>query len=152
MIDRRAFFVAGMWMALLPGRPMAAADPLSSGLDGETKARLLALAQQRGALSVIVGFTVPGLPGPDEELATSPGPADDAARQAAIKQVRERLLTDLGVQADDQGGLSGAGLQRIKLFTTIPFVAVTAEPEALARLMAHPLVSSMQVDDALPPR
>ena len=80
---------------------------------------------------MIVGLAVP----PGTELGTT----------------RSRLLEDLGVTAAGDGSLAGPGITNVKLFETIPFLALTAEPAALERLLNHPLVDSVQGDAAAPP-
>lgn len=101
------------------------------------QAMLLARARARGRLPVIVGLAVPAAGG------TEPGEAEIAKAQA-------RLLADLGV-ADTGSGFAGPGIGNVKLYAAIPFLALTAEPEALARLLRHPLVVSAQEDTAAPP-
>lgn len=110
-----------------------------------TKARLLELARSRGRLPVIVGLAVPMRS--EDEL----GPAESAAQQAAMARARAQLLKDLGIVAASDGSLSGPGITNVKLFETIPFLALTVEAGALERLLAHPLVESVQEDAAVPP-
>ena len=110
-----------------------------------TKTRLVESARIRGRLPVIVGFAVPIRP--EAELR----PAESAAQQAAMTRARARLLRDLDVVAASDGSLSGPGITNVKLYETIPYLALTAEPEALQRLLAHPLVESVQEDAEMPP-
>jgi len=166
MPDRRIrllFAAAGVVAtALLPPWPegaaaegMTADGAAASGtamLDEDAKARLLAQATARGELPVIVGFVVADLP-VDEEGADvrPPDPTEAEQRRTAIARVRARLLAELGVRADRRGVLSGPGVHTVKVYETIPFLALTVEPEPLARLLANPLVSSVQPDAAVPP-
>ena len=110
-----------------------------------TKARLLELARSRGRLPVIVGLAVPMRS--EDEL----GPAESKAQQAAMARARAQLLKDLGIIAASDGSLSGPGITNVKLFETISFLALTVEAGALERLLAHPLVESVQEDAAVPP-
>lgn len=120
-------------------------------LDEEHKARLMALARARGELSVIVGFAVPGVQSDGPDASAPPDSAQEQHDQAAIARTRTKLLTDLGVHTDRQGVSSGPGIHGVKLFETIPFVALTVTPQALERVLANPLVESVQSDTAVPP-
>jgi hypothetical protein len=143
-IDRRSLLVlAGS--VVLPWLRLGHTSELDmASVPESTKARLLELARIRGRLPVIVGLAVPLR---SEEL----GPAEFAEQEAAMARVRARLLNDLGIVAASDGSLSGPGITNVKLFETIPFVALTAEPESLERLLAHPLVESVEEDVAVPP-
>lgn len=120
-------------------------------LDDEKKAHLTALVRSRGELAVIVGFAVPGVRSDAGDAGTPPDPEQERQDQGAIARVRTQLLTDLGVRPDRHGGLSGPGIHGVKLFEMIPFVALTADPQALERVLTNPLVESVQPDTAVPP-
>lgn len=106
-----------------------------TSMPAAAQAELLDRARERGRLAVIVGLAGP-----------------DATRsETAMIQVRDRLLRDLDVAAAADGSLAGPGITNVKLFRAIPFLALTVEPDALARLLAHPLVASVQEDAAVPP-
>jgi hypothetical protein len=97
----------------------------------DIRATLLAKARARGRLPVLIGLT-----------GASPG---------AVEAARARLLADLGVTAGPDGSLAGPGISNVKLFETIPYLALTAEPAALERLLAHPSVASVQEDATAAP-
>jgi hypothetical protein len=145
MIDRRSLLVLAGSAAVSWPRLGYAAEVDMVAVPESTKARLLELARMRGRLPVIVGLAVPFRS--EDEV----GPAETAAREAAMTRARARLLKDLGVVAARDGSLSGPGIINVKLFETIPFLALTAEPEALERLLAHPLVDSVQEDATVAP-
>jgi hypothetical protein len=111
-----------------------------AGIPEQQQVMLLQRARALGRLPVIVGLAVPpegGEPGPDEE--------------AAIARAQARLLQDLGVAAGPDGSLAGPGITNVKPFATIPYLALTAEPGALAKVLRHPLVASAQEDATLAP-
>jgi hypothetical protein len=112
----------------------------SSSVPEAAQARLLARARARGHLPVIVSLVV-ALPAGRHE----PTSAEIAAAQA-------RLLADLGVAAAGDGGLVGPGVGNVKLFEGIPYLALTASPAALERLLGHPLVESVREDAAAAPQ
>lgn len=118
---------------LQPGHAPAAEATMRATSDA-TRTTLLRDAEERGRLPVIVGLVVPA-------------GADDRAVAAA----RARLMRDLEVVERNHGTLAGPGLTNVKLFETIPFLAVVAEPDALQRLLDHPLVASVQEDAAAAP-
>jgi hypothetical protein len=145
MIDRRSLLALAGSAALPWLRLGYAAELDMVAVPESAKARLLELARMRGRLPVIVGLAVPFRS--EDEV----GPAESASREAAIRRTRAQLLKDLGVVAARDGSLSGPGIGNVKLFETIPFLALTAEPEALERLLAHPLVDSVQEDATAAP-
>ncbi len=111
----------------------------------------MAQVRSRGELAVIIGFAVPGLRSDAGGASTPFDPEQEKRDQGAIARVRKQLLTDLGVHPDHRGGLSGPGIHGVKLFETIPFLALTADPQALERVLVNPLVESVQRDTAVPP-
>ena len=141
-INRRSLLVlAGS--ATLPWFRLSSASKLEmAAIPESTRTRLLELARIRGQLPVIVGFAVP---------LSQDEPVQSAAQQANMACARAQLLKDLGIVATSNGSLSGPGITNVKLFETIPFLALTAEPQALEHLLAHPLVESVQEDVAVPP-
>lgn len=116
-----------------PGHALAAEATMRATPDA-TRRALLSKAKDNARLPVIVGLVVPA-------------GADDRAVAAA----RARLMRDLEVVERNHGTLAGPGLTNVKLFETIPFLAVVAEPDALQRLLDHPLVASVQEDAAAAP-
>jgi hypothetical protein len=107
-----------------------------ANVSGPSAQRLVDLARHRGPLPLIVG------------LAIAEGSADD---EAAIKRAQQQLLADLGVAPGADGTLAGPGITGVKLYETIPFLALTADAEAIGRIMRNRLVASAQVDRAIPP-
>lgn len=131
-IERRAFLLASTMLLARPQRAGAEPEPR---LSEETRMRLLDRVRRRGRLPVVLGLKLP-------EVAT---------RQAAIAQAGEQLLADLRVRRQADGSLAGPGIANVKLFATLPFLALTATPEALEGLLRHPLVASAQEDRAAGP-
>ena len=147
-IGRRSFLLL-VGLAAMGGRARALAteermaDPIEpsssapgSPAPGSSYQRLLDLARRRGRVPVIVG------------LAVAAAEADD---EAAIARTQRQLLADLGVAAGADGSLAGPGITGVKLYETIPFIALTADADALRRLMRHRLVVSIVEDSAVPP-
>jgi hypothetical protein len=128
---RRALLFALAGVALARLRLSHAGGLEMAAVPDATRAALLARARALGRLPVIVGLAI----SPGSEL----GPA------------RARLLGDLGVAPLGDGSLAGPGVTNVKPFATIPFLALTVEPAALERLLAHPLVDSVQEDAAAAP-
>jgi hypothetical protein len=143
MIDRRSLFVLAGGAALPWFRLSYASKLEMACIPESTKTRLLELARMHGRLPVIVGLAVP--------LRSEDEPAQSAVQQASMARVRAQLLKDLSIVATSDGSLSGPGITNVKLFETIPFLALTVEPEALQHLLAHPLVESIQEDSPVPP-
>jgi hypothetical protein len=132
-------------VAALPQPRLSRAWELAmASIADDVSAALLERARARGRLAVIVGLAMPSREG------VAPGP-DEPAEEAAIATVRSRLLRDLGVVARADGTLGGPGVTNIKLFHAIPFLALTVEPEPLARLLQYPAVMSVQEDTTLAP-
>jgi hypothetical protein len=134
--------ISGYWALLAlaataclfqPGQILAAEATMSATPDA-TRTTLLSKAKDRGRLPVIVGLAVP-----------------EGADGRAVAAAQARLLRDLEVVERRDGTLAGPGLTSVKLFETIPFLAVVAEPYALQRLLDHPLVVSVQEDAAVAP-
>lgn len=142
-INRRSLLVLAGSATLPWFRPSSASKLEMAAIPESTRTRLLELARSRGQLPVIVGFAVP--------LRSEDEPVQSAAQQANMARARAQLLKDLSIVATSNGSLSGPGITNVKLFETIPFLALTAEPEALEHLLAHPLVESVQEDVAVPP-
>jgi hypothetical protein len=133
------FVLAGVAIGSRPRPNRVLAEALVMATIPESRRReLLERARQLGRLPVIVGLRLP------------PG-AEGPAEAEAIASVRSRLLQDLGVTQAADGGLAGSGITNVKLFGTIPFLALTAEPEALERLLQHSLVESVQEDTVAAP-
>ena len=112
------------WCAATPARAMSPA----------ARQALLDQARAQGELPVIVRLAVPS-PAPGE-------PPDEAAIAAATA----RLLAALGVAPSPDGSLAGPGIQNVKPFATIPYLALTADPAAIARLLAQPAVLTVEPD------
>ena len=98
--------------------------------------RLLDLARRRGRVPVIVGLAVPAASADDE---------------AAIARAQRQFLAELGVVAAADGSLAGPGITGVKLYEAIPFIALTADADALERVLRNRLVVSIQEDTAVPP-
>lgn len=97
-------------------------------------AALLARAsEQGGQLRVIVG------------LRTRPG------EEGGLGTRQRDVLADLGARRLPDGSYAGQGVQGVTLFTTVPFLAVTADDPTLRRVLADPRVVSVQEDQAFPP-
>jgi hypothetical protein len=143
IMDRRSLLVLAGSAALPWFRLSYAAKLEMACIPESTKMRLLELARIHGRLAVIIGLAVPSR-SEDE-------PARLAAQQESTARVRAQLLKDLSIVATNDGSLSGPGITNVKLFETIPFLALTAEPGALEHLLAHPLVESVQEDSTVPP-
>jgi hypothetical protein len=144
MTTRRTLLIlAGAAVMPLP-RLSRARELTMASIPDDVSAALLEQARTRGRLPVIVGLAVP----PPENAGPVP---DEAVEKAAIDMVRAQLLRDLGVVAGADGTLTGPGITNVKLFDAIPFLALTAEPEALARLLRHPAVTSVQEDATMAP-
>ena len=106
---------------------------------GEDTTRVLRdQARARGRLPVLVGL----------RLAQAGTRADPTAE---IAKVRTALFADLAIAPTANGALAGPGIDNVKAFASIPFVALTVDPAALDRLLGHPLVVSVAEDTAVPP-
>lgn len=141
-MERKRHAASGRWAVLAlagaaylfqPGHALAG-EATMKPTSGTTRTTLLREAEERGRLPVIVGLVVPA-------------GADDLVVAAA----RARLLRDLEIAERSDGTLAGPGLANVKLFETIPFLAVVAEPDAVRRLLDHPLVASVHEDAAAAP-
>ncbi|MFO1128265.1 MAG: hypothetical protein U1E66_07560 [Rhodospirillales bacterium] len=137
-MGRRSFLVLlALGAAVIRGGGRASAGEIAMArATGPASQRLIEVARERGRLPVLI------------ELAMT-GPAAD--EPAAIARAQHRLLTDLGVTAAADGTLAGPGITGVKLYETIPFIALTADADALERLMRSRLVVSVQEDSAVPP-
>ncbi|MFN8491542.1 MAG: S8 family serine peptidase [Caldilineaceae bacterium] len=96
---------------------------------------LLAKAQQ-GSVRVIVGMQLPATFQVEGELA---GEAAIAAQRSAIAQTRQTLLDSLASQK----------AMVYATYTSIPYVALTVDADALRALQKSPLVTSIQEDRLL---
>lgn len=94
-------------------------------------AALVERARQSGSVPVIVGF---GLP--DTQMGSD----------AAIAEARGALYLALGIAPGADGAVVGPGIERVRPYTTIPFVAMTVDAAALERIMAQPMVTSISED------
>ena len=122
---RRRFLLVPLAMVVLcKGRDLAAAPDPSTDL--------LNLARRRGAIPVIVGFKL--------------GPEPAAAGVCAVTAARAAFYRALGIEPAVDGTLAAPGITRVKAFTTIPFVAMTVDADALERLLGLPLVTSVEPD------
>lgn len=92
---------------------------------------LVERARRSGAVAVIVGFAPAG--------ATMPG-------EAAIADARGALYRALGVAPGVDGVLGGPGIERVKAYATIPFVAMMVDAVALERILSQPMVTSVEED------
>jgi hypothetical protein len=129
---RRALLFALAGGALVRLRPSHAGGLEMAAVPDPTRAALLARARALGRLPIIVGLAIP--------------------RGSELGAARARLLGDLGVTVTaGDGSLASPGVTNVKPLETIPFLALTVEPAALERLLAHPLVDSVQEDAAAPP-
>jgi hypothetical protein len=115
--------------------PGKAAETAVANVTDPSSQRLLDLARRRGRLPVIVGLAV----------------EDASGDEAATRRAQQQLLADLGVTAGSDGTLAGPGITGVKLYETIPFLALTADAEAIARIIRNRLVVSIQEDSAVPP-
>ena len=61
----------------------------------------------------------------------------------ALGASQQGLLADLGARRRADGSFAGQGVRGVALFSTIPFLAVTADTPALQRLLANPRVLSL---------
>lgn len=125
--------LAGAAYLFQPGRALVAEATMTPTSDS-TRTTLLRKVEERGRLPVIVGLDVPA------------GAAD-----RVVATARAQLMRDLEVVERSDGTLAGPGLTNVKLFETIPFLAGVAEPDALRRLLDHPLVASVHEDTAAAP-
>lgn len=94
-------------------------------------AALVERARRSGSVPVIVGFGLPG---------TRMG------SEAAIAEARGALYLALGIAPGADGALVGPGIERVRPYATIPFVAMTVDAAALERIMAQPMVISISED------
>lgn len=142
VVPRRSLLLvlAGV-VATAPPRPSLALELVLASVPEAMKAALLERARARGYLPVIVGLAVTPTLGGSE-----PTPAEASAHERAVAAARARLLADLGVVVAGGGSLAGPGISNVKLFEAIPFLALTASPAALERLLGHPLVGSVRED------
>lgn len=124
-LARRRFLLVPLAIAVLGGgRDLAAApDPMTD---------LLELARQRGAVPIIVGFEL--------------GPDPLTAGEGAVAAARAAFYRALGIEPMADGTLAAAGITHVKPFTTIPFVAMTVDADALERLLKLPMVTSIEPD------
>lgn len=138
-IGRRSFLaLMALALAAIGGqRHGHGAEKTMANVADASSQRLLDLARRRGRLPVIVGLAAAGASADDEE--------------AAIARTQRQLLADLGVVAAADGSLAGPGITGVKLYETIPFLALTVDADALARLIRNPLVVSIREDSAVPP-
>ncbi|MFO1154653.1 MAG: hypothetical protein U1E42_13470 [Rhodospirillales bacterium] len=139
-IARRFFLIFGL-MAIGSLDAGQAAEPASkpgtNAINPSSQSqRLLDLARQRGRLPIIV------------ELAVTGAAADD---EAAIRRAQQHLLADLGVTTGADGNLTGPGVSGVKLYETMPFLALTADAQAIDHLIRNQLVVRIQEDSPVPP-
>jgi hypothetical protein len=132
----------GARRGLLLGALMSTAMPWRRAWAGDTgmatdAAALVERARQSGSVAVIVGF---GLP--DTETGS----------EAAIAAARGALYLALGIADGADGALVGPGIERVRPYTTIPFVAMTVDAAALERIMAQPMVTSISEDVTAEPQ
>jgi len=139
---------------LLAITPIAAAaqDTIATGTPAQPSlaapaatAALVARAQARGRIRVIVQLR--------DQLADESllGTSAAAAQRAKLASSQRALLTDLGARLQPDGSLAGPGVQAVSLFTTIPYLALSADSGGLERLTADPRVAGVQEDVAVPP-
>ncbi|MBK8211770.1 MAG: S8 family serine peptidase [Rhodospirillales bacterium] len=102
---------------------------------GAPAAALVARANERGVLRVIVGIR--------ETLANeeSLAPAQAKAQRARLRASQQAVLE----------ATAGAGVTGVTLFDTIPFAALNADAATVQRLLADPRVTSVQEDVPVPP-
>ena len=93
---------------------------------------LLDMARRRGAVSVIVGFKL--------------GPSRRRPEKVRLRRHVHAFYRALGIEPAADGTLAAPGITHVKAFTTIPFVAMTVDADALERLLALPLVTSVEPD------
>lgn len=98
-------------------------------------ADLVERARRSGPVPVIVGFAVAG-----------------TADEAAIATARDALYRALGIATGADGVLGGPGIERVRSYATIPFVAMTADAAALKRILAQPMVTSIGADSTVVPQ
>ena len=75
------------------------------------------MARRRGAVPVIVGFKL--------------GPEPAAAGEDAVAAARAAFYRALGIEPAGDGTLAAPGITHVKAFSTIPFVAMTVDADAL---------------------
>lgn len=131
-----AFAAAAFWAALAGAAAAGPAITLADGAGGSAAAdteALLARAAGSGGLPVIVGFQA-------DLLAEGALSAPQLARQQqVIAAGQEALLATLG------------STPNLKRFESVPYLALTASPEQLRRLLGDPMVTSIDEDLASPP-
>lgn len=148
----RSLACAGLVVGLLAMIPQAASAAATEppalaarGAPGEAAAAaiLLARAQQRGHLRVIVGLRVTL----DDESRLSD--AATAAQRFRLRAEQTGLLARLGAQRRADGTFAGAGVDGVTLYETLPFLAATLDTAALRRAVVDPDVLSVQEDALL---
>lgn len=144
----RRFVLASYLLAVAPvavAQEVPGGAPMQPSLARPTAATaaLLGRAQERGQLRLIVGLR--------EQPAGGLAPQTAAAQRATLAASQRALLADIGARPQRDGSLAGAGVQATTLFATIPYLALTADPAALQRLLTDPRVASVQEDVAVPP-
>lgn len=104
-------------------------------LAGYEAGRNTALPQSAESIRVIVGLEV-GF-APEGSLRT----AQAQAQRVSIAETQSQVLA----------AVAGLGAQDVKLFQSMPYMALRVSAEGLAALGAHSSVSSITPDEALPP-
>lgn len=137
--------LTSLFMMILPGcsqvvnaHSVEANPPVSqneSSSSVKDYSLLLAVAQAKGSVRVLVKLNMPFVP--DGQLS----PKQSKEQQMRISEMQDRLFTVL-VQDDVQG---------IKRFTYAPYMAMKVNAKALRVLISSSLVSSIEADSAVPP-
>ena len=98
-------------------------------------AKLLARVEEAGSVPLIIGLSAPIEP---EGRLTDPGEVDRERRR--ITAVQDHLLADL----------AGTATEGVKRFETVPYLALTVDPEGFAELLRSDPVITLEEDVAVP--
>lgn len=119
--------------------------PAAMGSAKVGTATLLQQARQQGQVRLIVGLRDPFVA--DSELAVPQA----GAQRARFAAGQRAVLAALGTRRQADGSLIAAKARNIRLFETIPFLALETDAATLESLLADPRVASVHEDIAVPP-
>lgn len=121
----------------------------------DADAALLALARQRGTVKIIVQLKASD--GSDLSRAATSA-ATESARLHAIACLQQDVLRGLGMTASfnaeqrlQHPSALPEGIHSLRIYRTVPMLALTLDADSLALLLQHPAVAGVQHDMPQPP-